>query len=245
MQIVKTRLYLCHASALLAGIQYFLRFLDATSHKKRAAGMTIVLVSCFFVSTAYATTHSIIKITEKNCPTPKLFDFLDGAKQLNCRSYHQTTNYTCGPAAVMSLMHYYGMLSDKEMNQVTELRIAREMQTEESSGTTQSQMETWLRDHGFKVVSGQRVTTAMLMSNIDQGIPIIVATAKHWTLAKGYNPINSITQENTGEIIFADSCCGTRIIPGDIIDTMWLASKMPSNHFVGSPGFYIIAVPIT
>lgn len=46
---------------------------------------------------------------------------------LNMKGYQQTTDYTCAPAAVMSLMHYYGMLSDNDLNKTTEMRIAKEM----------------------------------------------------------------------------------------------------------------------
>src|SRR5258708_2182813 len=48
---------------------------------------------------------------------------------LTVKGYQQTEDYTCGPASIMSVMNYYGMLNDKQMNKATELKIARDMGT--------------------------------------------------------------------------------------------------------------------
>lgn len=48
---------------------------------------------------------------------------------LGVKGYQQTTDYTCAPAAVMSLLHWYQLLSKQELTAETELRIAREMGT--------------------------------------------------------------------------------------------------------------------
>ena len=61
---------------------------------------------------------------------------------LGLKGYQQTTDYTCGPAAVMSLLRWHGKLSAAEMNLATEMRIAAEMgtgnMTSPRPGTTQS-----------------------------------------------------------------------------------------------------------
>jgi len=69
---------------------------------------------------------------------------------LNCGIYHQTMSYICGPAAVMTLMHCFGMLSSRDMNHHTEMRIAEEMGAipGEHGGTTLSQVKGWLEEHG-------------------------------------------------------------------------------------------------
>src|SRR5579862_9876418 len=69
------------------------------------------------------------------------------SKQLHCNTYMQTTSYTCGPAAVMTLMSYYGKLNSSSLNKQTELTIAKEMGADEN-GTTLSEMTSWLKGHG-------------------------------------------------------------------------------------------------
>ena len=88
-------------------------------------------------------------------------------KILNVGHYRQTTPYTCGPAAVMNLMYYYKMLAPKDMNKDTEMRISMEMHASDA-GTTPSQLEGWLSDHGFTVYSGQRVSSDMLINNLKE-----------------------------------------------------------------------------
>src|SRR5664279_3057452 len=72
---------------------------------------------------------------------------------LGVKGYQQTNDATCGPAAVMSLMHWYKLLSDKNLTAETEMRIAREMGTGDMKsprpGTTTEQMVTWLEKNGF------------------------------------------------------------------------------------------------
>ena len=164
------------------------------------------------------------------------------AVTLNCGVYLQTTPYTCGPAAVMTLMHCFGMLSSRDMNARTEMRIAAEMGAipGEQGGTTLSQVSDWLEAHGFSVEEGQHITTDRIIANIRQGIPTLIEFSRHWMLAKGYNPGN--TPQND-EIIFSDSSHNINIIKRDVIDSMWAESMLsPSSRFM-SPGRYIVAVP--
>ena len=100
---------------------------------------------------------------------------LNSATQLKCPAYHQTTNYTCGPAAVMTIMRYYGKLGSGELNKDTELRIANEMNATPGmgGGTTISQMSHWLSDHGFNVQTGSNISTDTLIENINKGILVI------------------------------------------------------------------------
>src|SRR5581483_1732463 len=123
------------------------------------------------------------------------------AVQLKCHPYRQTTRYTCGPAAVMVLMSCYGLLNAKELNQVTELRIAAEMGTVKDVGTTQSQMVAWLENKGFRVSAGEGITSGMIIDNINSGIPTLVGFGNHWILAEGYYPREAFLGE---DLIFVD-----------------------------------------
>ncbi|MDE4965910.1 peptidase C39 family protein, partial [Francisella tularensis subsp. holarctica] len=54
---------------------------------------------------------------------------------LDIKGYQQTTDYTCGTSAVMSLLNYYGVLKDSQMNNHTELELAKQMGTNDVFGS--------------------------------------------------------------------------------------------------------------
>jgi hypothetical protein len=74
---------------------------------------------------------------------PSLDSYDSNIKILNVGHYRQSSKYTCGHAVVMNLMYYYKMLSAKDMNQQTEMRISMEMHAT-TAGTTESQVVSWL-----------------------------------------------------------------------------------------------------
>jgi hypothetical protein len=158
------------------------------------------------------------------------------SKTIACATYHQTTTYTCGPAAAMTLLRFYGKLSSGDMNKTTELRIANEMGAVPGDGVTQSQLESWLSSQGFSTDSGRYVTSDMIIKNIDKRILTIISYNKHWIIAKGYNAT---------DIIFSDSCCGVSIIPKDVIDSIWQSNNIGGRacNRSGNFGEYIIATP--
>jgi len=198
----------------------------------------ILILFLFSVSESFAHNNNSVTLINEHSTSLEKCPVSDTSMELTCKSYQQTTNYTCGPAVIMTLLRYYHVLSAKDMNQSTELRIAREMGAD--NGSTASQVEAWLSNHGFNVESGQKITTDTLIDNVKRGIPTIVAYNQHWILAKGYNKTSTPSQD---EIIFADSCCNVRIISREIIDSMWVEALMPSNHCGGNIGTYLVAIP--
>ena len=114
-------------------------------------------------------------------------------------SYQQTTEYTCGPAAVLTLLKYYGKSGD-------ELTIAKEMSTSRTTGTTLPQMAGWLQAHGFNVSSGEGGSLELIRKNLENNIPTLVEWSDwggHWMLAVGYDTRN--TEDPMDDvIIFAD-----------------------------------------
>ena len=74
-------------------------------------------------------------------------DFIPGLK-----GYQQTTDYTCGPSALVSLVKFYGMPGIEE-NVATEIRIAKELGTRDLNssrpGTKPQEMVAWLQKNGF------------------------------------------------------------------------------------------------
>ena len=135
------------------------------------------------------------------------------------RGLQQTTDYTCGPAALLALAAYYrvpGIVTNRE----TELRIAREAGTRFPEtlppggklGTKPDEMVRWLEQHGFRVSvdyesTGDGSALRRLQHNLELGIPTLVEWAElggHWVVAVGYD-----TRGNDDPwddvLIFADS----------------------------------------
>lgn len=130
---------------------------------------------------------------------------------LGVRGYQQTTEHTCGPAAVMSLLHWYGLLADSQLNAATELRIAREMGTGDKQsarpGTSVAQMTNWLEQRGFVVASGEDGSLELVRGYLNKGIPVLVEWIDwggHWVVATGYHAAYESPARGPDTIFFAD-----------------------------------------
>ena len=130
---------------------------------------------------------------------------------LGVKGYQQTTEYTCAPAAVMSLLHWYGLLADSELNAATELRIAREMGTGDKQsarpGTSVAQMTNWLEQRGFVVASGEDGSLELVRGYLNKGIPVLVEWIDwggHWVVATGYHAAYESPARGPDTIFFAD-----------------------------------------
>ena len=120
------------------------------------------------------------------------------------RGFQQTTDYTCGPAALLSVARFYhlpGIAGDA----ANEMRIAREVGTRFPEnlppggklGTKPDEMVAWLKKNGFDAKLEFEAAPAedgaalrRLRENIRQGIPTLVAWSDlggHWAVAVGYD----------------------------------------------------------
>ncbi|SMC97619.1 peptidase C39 family protein [Sporomusa malonica] len=177
---------------------------------------------------------------------------------LGVKGYQQTTDYTCGPAAVMSLLHWYKVLNDQSMNQATEMLIAKEMGTGDIDskypGTTPQQMESWLKKNGFEVRLGYNGTLEMLRENLKQGIPTLIEWIDwggHWVVVTGYYAAYESPEKGVDTIFFADPAVHwTTVNNPDGISSfnawrfrdMWFdAQYIKPGHLVKN--IYIVAVP--
>jgi hypothetical protein len=122
-----------------------------------------------------------------------------GLTFLEVESYQQTTEYTCGPAAVLSLLGYLNRTGE-------EMTIASEMGTSTTTGTTPEQMANWMSGHGFKASWHEEGSLEMLRENLANNIPTLVEWSDwggHWVLVIGYDTRN--TDDLMDDvIIFAD-----------------------------------------
>lgn len=177
---------------------------------------------------------------------------------LGVKGYQQTTDYTCGPAAVMSLLRWYNILSSQSMNHTTEMAIAKEMGTGDITsshpGTTPDQMANWLKKNGFKVTVGYDGTLEILRGNLHKGIPILVEWIDwggHWVVVTGYHASHESPANGNDTIFFADPAVHwTSLNNPDGISSfnawrfrdMWFdAQYIKPGHLVRN--IYIIAVP--
>ncbi len=136
------------------------------------------------------------KIDFSKLKSTKGFFFIEGLK-----GYQQSTEYTCGPAVLLSLAKYYKIQGIEE-NKKTEMKIAEEAGTlsledalkmEKRAGTELDKMVKWLNSHGFKAKiefedKGDGSGFKKLQENIEKGIPTIVEWANlmgHWVIVVG------------------------------------------------------------
>lgn len=122
-----------------------------------------------------------------------------GLTLLNLTAVQQTTDYTCGPAAVLSLLRFYGRDGD-------EMQLARQMGTNDKVGTTPENMAKWLQKNGFIVNWGEHGSLGMLQENLTKHIPTLVEWSDwggHWAIVIGYDTRNTANPDDD-VIIFAD-----------------------------------------
>jgi ABC-type bacteriocin/lantibiotic exporter with double-glycine peptidase domain len=115
------------------------------------------------------------------------------------KAYQQTTDYTCGPSAVLTLLQYYNRTGD-------EMQLAREMNTSTTHGTTPENMAGWLRENGFSVAWGENGTLEMIRENLARKVPTLIEWSDwggHWVVAIGYDTRNTAPISDD-VIIFAD-----------------------------------------
>lgn len=135
------------------------------------------------------------------------------------KGYQQTTEYTCGPAALLAVARYYGVPGIDE-SAATEMRIAREAGTRfpgalkpgERIGTRPEEMAAWLRKNGFEPVlefeqKGDGSALEKLRENIRRGVPTLVEwidLSGHWVVAVGWDDRGTAATSDD-VLIFADS----------------------------------------
>lgn len=143
--------------------------------------------------------QTVIKVNEYYGLNIKDHNRNTGVTILNVDSYQQTTDYTCGPSAIISLLHYYNRTGD-------EMSIASEMSTSTTNGTNPQQMTTWLNNNGFTASWHQYGTLDTLRNNLSKQKPTLVEWSDwggHWVLVIGYDTRNTdATSDDI--IIFAD-----------------------------------------
>ncbi len=160
----------------------------------------------------------------------------------------QVTEYTCGPAAAMTVMSFYGVTLQK--GETDEMRIADEMTSAITRGVNPQQMADWFTRQGWQATWGTEGTREMLRDNLKRGIPTLVEWIDwggHWVVVVGYDDRGTATLWDD-VIIFADSAdCHDDRVDGITyfnygrFEAMWFdAHYFPDNM---SKRAYVVAVP--
>ena len=124
------------------------------------------------------------------------------------KSYRQQmTNYSCGAAAAMTVMSWYG--NPVNNTDADEERVAREMyrNVSEKTGINPEQVAAWFNRNGMNATWGTGGTREMLRENLKNGLPSMVEWMDwggHWVVVVGYDTRGTETVWDD-VIIFADS----------------------------------------
>lgn len=154
------------------------------------------------------------------------------------KTYQQTTEYTCGPAALLMVAYYYG----KTLN---ELKISKIIGTNEKTGTSTKKMVKYLNKTGWKVRSSLTepniATLKFLKKQIKIGHPIMVEWidwAGHWQVVIGYDDMGTHDNVSDDVLIMADPYDttdhlqdGYTIVPAERFQYMWFDHNLqPKNQ---------------
>lgn len=112
-------------------------------------------------------------------------------------AYQQTTEYTCAPAAALTILYYFGDTSQ------TEASLAEGMKSVEHIGTSPDNIMTFLRASGWQVQSSLESLqvfptyesfAAFVQNNLKKKIPIMVENVDwsgHWRVIIGYDTMGT------------------------------------------------------
>lgn|GEM_PF-94103 len=111
-------------------------------------------------------------------------------------TYQQTTEYTCGPAAALTVLSYYGNRDYNEMG------LAKTMKTSDTVGTNLLSMVNFFKGIGWKVKTGlnsapfstYEAFREFVQDSLREGTPIIVENVDwggHWRVIIGYDTMST------------------------------------------------------
>lgn len=153
------------------------------------------------------------------------------------KTYQQTTEYTCGPAALVMAAYYRGFY-------LRELEVAAGAGTTEELGTSTEQMVNYLTSTGWTVRSSLTepnvASLKFLERQIRKGNPVMVEWvdwAGHWQVVIGYDNMGT-PDESDDVLIVADPYDtsdhlqdGYGIVQADRFQYMWFDHNLlPENQ---------------
>jgi len=169
------------------------------------------------------------------------------------RTYQQTTEYTCGPAAALTVLYYYGNHDYDEMS------LASGMKTEGYPiGTNPLNMVKFFREIGWNVESSLDSPAFedyasfrnFVVKHLRQGTPIMVENVDwggHWRVIIGYDAMR--TDSSLDDVLIMvdpyDTCDhledGYTVTNGEKFFSMWFDHSMFPENQRNQP--WIVATP--
>ena len=164
----------------------------------------------------------------------------------------QTTDYTCGAASLLSVLNYYGLYEDSEMD------LAEELNSDEEWGTEPINIIKVAQRYGLTTHEFKNMTFRKLEEFVKGGIPVLVAY-QAWSEEEGgwedcwldghYSVVVDVDAEN---VYFEDPSLGAGevgYIPREEFLSRWhdvdrdgnelkqygLALLYPEHPFYGAP----------
>ncbi len=127
--------------------------------------MLVVVASAAIGQTIFMRkTRSLLERSSKSTPLHSL-----PANLIKVPLTRQSLDFTCGPAALASLMFYY----DRSMD-FLENALAKELKSNDVDGTLVKEMVLFSESQGFKVTTHYNWTLDALKASIDKGVPVMV-----------------------------------------------------------------------
>lgn len=114
----------------------------------------------------------------------------------NYPTYQQKTEYSCGPAAALTVLQYY------KNNNFDEMQLVKEMKTSTTVGTNTANLAKFFEKIGWKVKSSLNSKPIesyadfknLVEKNLRRGVPILVENVEwggHWRVIIGYDSMNT------------------------------------------------------
>ena len=167
-------------------------------------------------------------------------------------TYQQTTEYTCGPAAALTVFKHYNIYYYNEM------QLAKEMKTSDKVGTNPADMVNFFKSIGWNVqtslnskpIESYAEFQNFVTENLKKGRPIMVENVEwggHWRVIIGYDSMNT-DSDLDDVLIFADSYDtsdhkqdGYAVGNGWRFFSMWFDHSMLPEDQRNQP--YVVAYP--
>ncbi|MBP7864541.1 MAG: C39 family peptidase [Acidobacteria bacterium] len=172
----------------------------------------------------------------------------EGLCHLPVTGWQQSTDYTCGPASVLSLLRYWGLVTETDPKILTKIerQLAAEMGSNMTCGTTPEAILAWFQAHGIAAALFEQdaehndtVTPYWawfaLKDRLRAGAPVLVEWSDwggHWVVAKGFDDRG--TADFADDVIFFadpydrhdDRMEGTTIFNMERFYWMWYDARL-------------------
>lgn len=153
----------------------------------------------------------------------------------NYPTYQQTRENTCGPAAALTVLHFYGEKSFDEMT------LAKEMKTKPAVGTDAKNMANFFEKIGWEVDSSLNHKPFaeyvdfknFVLKNLRENTPILVENVEwggHWRVIIGYDTLGTENELDDVLIMMDSYDTSDHDQDGYVVNNGWRFFSMWFDH---------------